>query len=74
MLNLLIQSWNRLKPEQTALFYKQLPIALKQNRLINQVFTMAQQNNIDNLVCIQIKYNKELVSLKNTWVTRKYCK
>jgi len=73
-LNLLMQSWNNLKPEQTALFYKQLPIALKQNRLINQVFTMAQQNNVDNLVCIQIKYNKELESLKNTWTTRKYCK
>jgi len=72
-LDLLMQSWNRLNPDQTALFYKQLPIALNQPKLFKRVFKIAQQNKIDNLVCIQIKYNKELLSVNKPWVMKKYC-
>ncbi|SFD64486.1 VpsP family polysaccharide biosynthesis protein [Pseudoalteromonas denitrificans] len=73
-LSLLMQGWNNLKPNQTSLFYKQLPIALNQNKLIYKTFELAKHNKLEKILCIQIKYNAELASLKKSHASRRFCK
>ena len=73
-LTMLMQSWQSLSPENIELFYTQLDIALSQKRLQHQVFKIAKNNNLTSLLCIQIKYNKKHVLLKNTWLEKRYCK
>ena len=72
-LSILMQNWSSLNTTQITLFYQQLAIALQQPRLIKKLFRQAKENNIDHLVCIQIKYNDKFKLNHKTWYYKKYC-
>jgi hypothetical protein len=73
VLDILMQSWPILTPVQKALFFKQLSIGLQQQKLISTIFNSAKSNKLNRLICTQIKFDQQFKSIKNTWVTNRYC-
>jgi hypothetical protein len=73
-LELWLMNWHVLSAEEKNKLFEQFAIATKQPKVLSRVLEIATKLNRENLLCVQITYNKAYQKQKDSWVYRRYCK
>ena len=66
-------NWTVLTGKERELLFKQFAVATKRNEVLSQVLNFAKDINRDKLLCSQLKFNKNYLIQKETYLYSRYC-
>lgn len=69
-----LNNWYGLNPEQKSLFFEQLYQASLHRRHFSKVFDFAKKVERLKPLCLQLQYNDQYAKYKSNWINKVYCK
>ncbi|MBE0363246.1 hypothetical protein PULV_a3872 [Pseudoalteromonas ulvae UL12] len=74
VLEIMLTNWGTIEPSRAPLFFEHFAVAAKQPKILKAVLVYAVAVGRKNLVCSQLKFDKEYKAQKESWLYKKYCR